>query len=97
MVSFMTKSIVCDYTDHCFLCGSYRNIEIHHIMGGGNRKLSDYYGLTVPLCRSCHNEPPTGAHFNRETMDYLRSVGQEAFERKYSYEEWMRLFGRSYR
>lgn len=90
------KSIICDYKDHCFLCGSHRDIEIHHIMGGANRKLSDRYGLTVPLCHECHNEPPYGAHFNPEVMNYLKRVGQEAFEREYSHEEWMRIFGRNY-
>lgn len=89
------KSIICDYTDHCFLCGSYRDIEIHHIFGGANRKLSDKYGLTVPLCRGCHNLPPHGAHFNRETMQYLHEIGQRAFEEHYT-EDFVEIFGRNY-
>lgn len=91
----MTKSIICDYTDHCFLCGSYRDIEIHHVFGGANRKLSDKYGLTVPLCVNCHNRPPHGAHFNIETMQYLREVGQRAFEEHYA-EDFREVFGRNY-
>lgn len=90
------KSIICDYDDHCFLCGSYRDIEIHHVMGGANRKLSDKYGLIIPLCHSCHNEPPHGAHFNVETMNYLKGVAQTEFEHLFSHEEWMDIFGKNY-
>lgn len=34
------------------------------------------YGLVVDLCHSCHNEPPGGAHFNKDTMLMLHQYGQ---------------------
>lgn len=38
----------------CYECGAPAT-EIHHcIFGNGRRKLADEDGLTVPLCRSCH-------------------------------------------
>ena len=65
----------------CFLCGKYAHTERHHIFGGyANRKLSEQDGLVVYLCRSCHNEPPNGVHFNKERMDALRRYGQTVYE-----------------
>ena len=46
----------------CYLCGSVRALERHHIFGAYNRRKSEKYGLTVLLCHNCHNEPPRGAH-----------------------------------
>lgn len=62
--------------NRCFLCGRYTNTEKHHIFGGALRGKSDKYGLTVELCHSCHNEPPRGAHHNKETMQKLHEYGQ---------------------
>ena len=93
----MTDSIITDNYEVCFLCGSYQWVERHHVFGGANRKNSDKYGLWVPLCHWCHNEPPMGAHHNPETDRELKKVGQIMFERKYSHEEFMKIFGKNYR
>lgn len=61
---------------YCFICGCQRNLEKHHIFGGGLRKKSELYGLTVWLCHNCHNEPPNGAHFNKDVMLMLHQYGQ---------------------
>lgn len=82
--------------DRCFLCGSTTWLERHHCIVGSYRKLSDQYGLTVKLCHYCHNEPPLGAHFNRDTAEYLRKAAQRAFEKKYSHDEFIRVFGRNF-
>ena len=38
----------------CHECGA-RATDIHHCLHGiGRRRLADKDGLTVPLCRSCH-------------------------------------------
>lgn len=84
-----------DY-DNCFLCGRYGDIEWHHIFGGANRQNSTKYGLVVPLCHACHNEPPYGVHFNSEAMDDLRARGQRVFETIAWHDEFMRIFGRNY-
>lgn len=85
-----------EHKDVCFMCGA-RATEMHHVFHGyGNRKLSDRYGLVVPLCHSCHNEPPNGAHFNSAVDDYLKREAQWAFEKEYGHAKFMRVFGRNY-
>lgn len=83
-------------TTKCFLCGKYEWLEEHHIFGGYNRRKSEFYGLKVKLCHWCHNEPPKGAHHNKETMQYLHEIGQRAFEAHYPEEDFMEVFGRNY-
>lgn len=61
---------------HCFLCGRYANLERHHLFGGPLRKKAEKYGLVVNLCHYCHNEPPYGAHHNKDTMQTLHEYGQ---------------------
>jgi hypothetical protein len=73
-----------------------RWLEIHHIFGGANRKLSTKYGLVVCLCHYCHNETPNGVHFNRERMDWLRAIGQRRFNEVYPELDFMQIFGRNY-
>ena len=91
----MSKSILSE-EKVCFLCGSCRWIEKHHIFGGAMRKKSEHYGLTVYLCHWCHNMPPNGVHFNREKMDELRAVGQRAFQEHYADKDFFKEFGRNY-
>jgi len=91
----MSKSIISEERK-CFLCGAYCWIEKHHIFGGANRKKSEHYGLTVYLCHYCHNEPPNGVHFNRERMDYMRQIGQRAFNAQYPDKDFFKEFGRNY-
>jgi hypothetical protein len=75
-------------------------------MGGtANRKKSEEDGLWVYLCRPCHNLPPDGAHFNRNTAQWLHKVGQEAYENKMiqegmtpseAREKFMKRYGKNY-
>lgn len=91
------RSVMTTDKEHCFLCGRYIcTPEWHHIFGGANRKNSEAYGLVVPLCHCCHNEPPDGVHFNRERMDMLKAQGQRKFESIASHEEFMKIFGENY-
>ena len=91
------QSIITPLTRKCYLCGSLRNIEIHHVVYGyGNRKQSDIYGLTVPLCHQCHNEPPNGVHFNKENDLKLKRIAQVAFQREYPDKDFTEIFGRNY-
>ena len=91
----MAKSII-QTEKYCYLCGAERLLENHHIFGGANRKKSDKYGLTVWLCHYCHNEPPNGVHHNRRNMDYLKRIGQQAFNEKYPDLDFVFEFGRNY-
>lgn len=81
----------------CYLCGSTVGLERHHcIFGDGWRKLADKYGLTVWLCGYHHRDNRNGVHGNNELAKQLKKVAQGAFEKKYSHEKWMQIFGRNY-
>lgn len=82
--------------DRCFLCQSRRWIEIHHVFGGANRKNSDKYGLVVPLCHYCHNEPKTGVHHNEKKRLKLQARAQRVFESIEDHSKFMDVFGRDY-
>lgn len=84
-----------DKKGRCYICGSHVNIQNHHIFfGNGNRKNSDYCGLTVHLCLEHHKEGKMSAHKNREVNYRLRQIAQRAFEREHgSREDFMRIFG----
>lgn len=101
----MKAHIDSDEKEFCYRCGRAGKTEKHHIFGGANRKLSEKYGLTVHLCHECHNEPPNGAHFSKETADWLHRIGQQAFEVNQfkdgktweeARDEFMKLFGKNY-
>ena len=94
----MSKSILQQDDDVCFLCGGYGATEWHHIFGGANRKKSEHYGLKVRLHHNCHNEPPDGAHFNKDVMLHLHQVGQKAAMKQYgwSVDDFRRMFGKNY-
>jgi hypothetical protein len=87
-----------DKKGECFLCKAYTNTEKHHIFGASNRKKSETYGLFVHLCHFCHNEPPNGAHFNKETNYYLKSLGQQAAMDYYKWDidQFRAIFGKNY-
>ena len=81
----------------CFLCGTTRCLERHHIVfGAGRRKLSEEDGLWVWLCHSHHNEPPHGAHFDRELDLYLKRTAQQEYEKTHTRQDWMKRYGRNY-
>lgn len=102
----MSKSILNTKKHICYRCGKYGQTERHHLIGGtANRKLSEEDGLWVYLCRECHNLPPDGAHYNRNTMDWLHKVGQEAYEAeqiknglspKEAREKFMKRYGKNW-
>ena len=90
------SSIITKVMNRCYLCHSYKNIEIHHIYSGAFRKKSTRYGLVVPLCHECH-QGTNGVHFNRQKMDYLRVIGQLKFEEYYPGLDFLKVFGRNYK
>lgn len=92
-----TESIVQDLDDNrCFLCGSRRNLELHHIMhGSANRRLSTKWNLVCWLCAE-HHRGRFGVHQNAQLDEKLKQVGQKAFEDIHSRELWMKLFKKNY-
>ena len=90
------KSIITSVMNRCYLCHSYKRIEIHHIYSNCYRKKSTQYGLVVPLCYECH-QGTNGVHHNRQKMDYLRTIGQAKFEEAYPNLDFIKIFGRNYK
>ena len=63
------------------------------VHGVANRKLADKYGLWVWLRHDIHRD----LHDRNKELDRkLEAEAQLAFERKYSHEEWMRIFKKNY-
>lgn len=81
----------------CYLCGSRRLIEEHHIFFGyGYRDLSEEHGMKVYLCLECHREGPEAVHRCRETDLYLKRTAQEEFEKQNTRQRFIKIFGKSY-
>lgn len=78
------KSIL-DEGRRCYLCGSTRDLEKHHIYGAALRHKSEQYGLTVTLCHSCHNEPPNGVHYSAEAAARLKAEAQRKAMQTYGW------------
>ena len=91
-------TIIAGDTEGCYFCGSYRMIEWHHVFGASNRKKSTQYGLVVPLCRNCHNEPPNGVHHNASTNHWLKAtVQRKAMDYyKWDVDTFRNIFGKNY-
>lgn len=91
-----TKSILVDCMDYCLICGS-PYVEVHHVMyGTANRKLSDKYGLVVPLCQE-HHRGSSGVHFRRSLDLQLKKLAQEKFNDLYGANtSFKEVFGKNY-
>lgn len=91
------KSIVQDLDNaRCYVCGSRRNLELHHIMHGmANRRLSTSLGLTCWLCYF-HHRSNHGVHSDSELNRQLQQAAQTEFERTHTHSEWMKIFGKNY-
>lgn len=71
----------------CYMCGSVRWLELHHIFNAYNKKNSEKYGLLVYLCHYCHNEPPNGVHHNAKNRITLQANAQKAAMKYYGWSE----------
>lgn len=79
----------------------YSNVPIsyyhkHHIFGASNRKWSEKYGLFIWLEPKMHNMSDMGVHFNKDFDNYLKKIGQTAFEEVYPNLDFLEIFGRNY-
>lgn len=88
------KSIIQEEKE-CYICFCQNNLERHHIFGASNRKHSEKYGLTVYLCKK-HHTGKNGVHNNKQMALAIKRVGQRAFEKRHSREEFMQIFRRNY-
>jgi len=78
----------------CYITGSRIQLDKHHCLHGtANRKIADNYGLWVWLRHDVHMR----LHDSDKALDReLEKEAQIAFEKKYSREKFIELFGRSY-
>ena len=80
----------------CFLCGSHRDLELHHIMhGSANRRLSTKWGLVCWLCAT-HHRGRFGVHNDIVLDERLKRTAQKAFEELYGRSKWMEVFRKNY-
>lgn len=91
-------SIIQKNPHRCFICGSHRDLEWHHVYGGAMRDKSEKYGLKVRLCHYCHNEPPNGVHQNKEIRLKLQAFAQRKAMEHYGWskEDFRKEFYKSY-
>lgn len=81
----------------CYFTKRTVNLHKHHIYEGeGRRERSEQFGLWVYLSEELHNGSEYGVHFDRERDQFLKRMGQAAFEKVHSREEFISLFGESY-
>lgn len=88
------KSIIEKNGLECFVCGSMRNLQIHHCIHGNKRTLADREGLTVHLCLACHHRLHSTGRYDKE----LKQVAQAAWMMKNhgNADDFRALFGKSY-
>ena len=82
------KSIVVDerWSKYCIICG--KPAEQHHCIGGtANRKVSDKWGLIVPLCEEHHRTGKFSAHQSKEVGLLIHIISELAFEKHYIAEQ----------
>ena len=79
----------------CTLCGKLGYMHVHHIFEGSLRKRSERYGMVCLLCPYCHIGD-NGVHMNEKLNRKLKRAGQRKFEEKYSREDFIKIFGKSY-
>ena len=85
-------SILTDDLSECFICQRPRD-DINEIFMGRNRQNSMKWGLCIPMCRRCHNN----YHKDRKMQEYFMKMGQEAFEKVYPNEEFIKIFLKNYK
>lgn len=82
----MSKGIVTDYPEICFICGRPSEAEHHLVFGTAGRELSEKDGLKVPVCNNCHNmgEILKRIHGNPMAERMSKIIGQLAWEKEYA-------------
>lgn len=91
----MTKSIMpFDIKGRCYICKATCTTETHHIFQGSNRAASDDLGLTIEVCRICHQR----IHRYPKHFEKLKSDAQKVAMDNYglTLAEWREKFRKSY-
>lgn len=85
------NSSITEYTQYCLLCG-VPTTDTHHCLSGSDRKHADEDGLVIPLCRVCHRF----VHDNPKALVMSKIIGQLAYEREHTREEFRARYRHSY-
>lgn len=87
-------SIMLTVSGECYICLRHTETARHEIyFGTSNRKNSKKHGLWVNLCPECHNR----VHRDRITDLWLKEMGQRRYEMTHTRQEFIEIFGRSYK
>lgn len=87
------QSIITDVTEYCIICGKPKWETHHLVFGYGGRQLSDEDGLTIPVCRECHEL----IHSDGRIGILSKMLGQIAWEKKNGdREKFRKRYGKSY-
>lgn len=89
------ESILVADMSRCLICGKPYPHR-HHVFGASNRKWSEKYGLTVPLCYEHHNGSDAGVHFNKCLDFALKKMAQARFTETWPGVDFISIFGRNY-
>lgn len=82
--------------DHCYVCGSNKNLHIHEVYYGPNKNNSIKYGCCISLCANHHNMTDEGIHFNRKLDLKIKEKMQIKFEEVYPNFDFLKIFGKNY-
>lgn len=86
----------------CYLCrilaglSTTQNLELHHVFPGSRRQLSDKTGLVVYLCHE-HHTGSSGVHQRKTAAYKVMWDAQDAYEKLYGHEDFMKKFGKDYK
>lgn len=80
-------SIFTDDMNTCIECGNQKK-DKHECIGGCNRSNSIKYGLVVPFCRECHNNPK----IKRKWI----FIAQNKFVELFGYENFIKIFKKDF-
>jgi hypothetical protein len=81
-------SIFTDNFDKCIECPNVKNLKVdkHEIFRGRNRLNSIKWGLVIPLCRGCHNDPEIERKWRLKGYNkFVELHGKEKFIEVFKY------------
>ena len=90
-------SIITNDLTKCIECGR-RNVELHEVFFGANRKLSIEDGLVIPLCKQYHhNGNLIGIHCDYDLNIKYKKIAQKRWQEYYNKtkEDFIARYGRS--
>lgn len=92
----MAKSIIFYDMSCCCVCGNPYAEEHHVFEGTANRRISEKYHLTIPLCAE-HHRGTKGIHSNKEMALHFKRKAQAIYEAQIgTREQFIKEFGKNY-